>query len=233
LVVKDDTLRGVFKKYSKFFNNKERYATFTNYGIENYTEEKIDIAVISALCKSDICDIEEVIKILFSEEIKEKNRYLEAINKFGNIEAFWILVEKYYGFNSVDKSLEKLMIFFMITNVHYTLEETLPKTWQQYVSYKKSDCIVFINHFMNHSADAKIYDVIADKIEGMLNIEQYIKEWDIDNYIKCDAFKAFDKAIINRLVYQLLNDIEEYDKYSLIISERRTTHFFNNFEQGI
>jgi len=231
LGMKDDALRGVFKKYLKFFNNKERYAAFTTYGLENYTAEKVDIAVLSALCKLDICDIEAVLKALFAEELKEKNKYLEAIEKFGNVEAFWTLIEKYYGFNLEDKSLEKLMIFFMVTNLDYTLEETIPKTWQQYVSSKKSDCIVFINHFMNHSVDSKIYDVLADKIEVKLNVEQYIKEWDIDNYIKCDAFKAFDKAAINKLVGLVLNDIEEYDKYSQIIQLRRTTHFFNNLEQ--
>jgi uncharacterized protein (TIGR02687 family) len=231
LGVKDDTLRGVFKKYLKFFNNKDRYAAFEKLELEDYTVEKVDIAVLSALCKIDICDIEEVIKVLFAEELKEKNKYLEAIEKFGDIEAFWRLVEKYYGFSLEDKSLEKLMIFFMVTNLDYTLEETIPRTWEQYVSSKKSDCIVFINHFMNHSVDSKVYDVLADTIESKLNIEQHIKDWDIDNYIKCDAFKEFDKAIINKLVGLVLNDIKEYDKYSQIISSRRTTHFFNNFEQ--
>ncbi|MGK0466851.1 BREX-1 system phosphatase PglZ type A [Clostridium sp.] len=229
--VKDDTLRGVFKKYLKFFNNKERYAAFTSYGLGNYTEEKVDIAVLSALCKLDICDIEAVIKVLFAEELKEKNRYLEAIDKFADMEAFWILVEKYYGFNLVDKNLEKLMIFFMVTNLDYTLEESIPKTWEQYVSSKKGDCIIFVNHFMNHSVDSKIYDVLANNIGSKLNVEQYLKEWDIDNYIKCDAFKAFDKAIINKLVDLVLNDIEEYDKYYQIILARRTTHFFSSFEQ--
>lgn len=228
--VKDDALRGIFKKYMKFFNNKERYTTFTSYGLENYTEEKIHIGVLSTLCKLDICDIELVIKALLAEELKDNNKFLEAIDKFGDIETFWALVEKYYGFNLEDKSLEKLMIFFMITNMDYTLEEPIPKTWQQFVSSKKADCIVFINHFMNHSVDSKTYDVLSDKIEGNLNIEQYVKTWDIDNYIKCDTFKAFDKAIISNLVQLLLDDIEEYDKYSQIIQMRRTTHFFNNFQ---
>lgn len=229
--VGDDTLRAVFKKYLKFFNNKERYATFISYGLDNYTEEKIDIAVFSAICRLDICDLETVLNELFVEQLKDTNRYLEAIKKFADIDTFWTLIEKYYGFNLEDKSLEKLMIFFMVTNLDYTLEEKIPKTWQQYVSSKKADCIVFINHFMNHSKDSKVYDIFSDKIESKLNIEQYIKEWDIDNYIKCDVFKAFDKAIINKLVELILNDIEEYDKYSQIILSRRTTHFFNNFKQ--
>ncbi|WP_406541649.1 hypothetical protein [Clostridium ljungdahlii] len=84
---------------------------------------------------------------------------------------------------------------------------------------------------MSHSVDSKIYDALSNKFEDKLNIQLYIKEWDIDNYIKCDVFKAFDKAIISKLVEQLLDDIGEYDKYTEIISARRTTHFFNDFEQ--
>lgn len=229
--VTDDTLRGVFKKYLKFFNNKDRYAAFTSYQLEDYTEEKVDIAVLSSICKLDICDIEAVLKVLFEEELRDKNKYIEAIEKFGDIDAFWRLIEKYYGFNLEEKSLEKLMIFFMVTNLDYTLEETIPKTWEQYVSSKKGDCIIFVNHFMNHSVDSKTYDLLANKIGSKLNIEQYLKEWDLDNYIKCDAFKDFDKAILYKLVDQLLNDIGEYDKYVRIISARRTTHFFNDFKQ--
>ncbi|OBR91571.1 PglZ domain protein [Clostridium ragsdalei P11] len=231
LGVKDDSLKGVFKRYLKFFNNKERYASFTKYEIENYTEEKIDIAVLSVLCKLDVCDIESVIKALFAEELKDNNKYLEAIEKFGDVKAFWRLVEKYYGFNLEDRNLEKLILFFMVTNLSYTLDEAIPRTWGKYVSSKKSDCIVFMSHFMSHSVDSKIYDALSNKFEDKLNIQLYIKEWDIDNYIKCDVFKAFDKAIISKLVEQLLDDIGEYDKYTEIISARRTTHFFNDFAQ--
>ena len=48
LGVKDVALRGVFKKYSKFFDNKERYRKFASYNINDYTEKKVDIAVLSA-----------------------------------------------------------------------------------------------------------------------------------------------------------------------------------------
>lgn len=230
LGVKDDALRGVFKRYMKFFNNKERYAAFANLGLESYTEEKVDIAVLSALCKLDICDMEEAIKTIISEELNDKNKYYESVQKFGDEEAFWRLVEKYYGYNLQENTLEKLIIFFMVTNLSYTLEEPVPKTWKSYISSKKSDCIVFVNHFMNHSIDSKIYDMLADKIECKLNLNDYIKKWDIDNYIKCDTFKIFDKAVIKKLVNQLINDIEEYDKYLQMVLNRRTLHWFKNFE---
>jgi len=60
--VKDSSLRGVFKKYLKFFDNKERYKEFASFHMDNPTEEKIDIAVLSALCKLPVVDFEQVVK---------------------------------------------------------------------------------------------------------------------------------------------------------------------------
>lgn len=230
LGVKDDTLKGVFKKYLKFFNNKERLSTFINYGIDDYSEGKIDVAVLSALCKLEINDLEAVLKALFEEQLNEKNRYMESIEKFGDIKSLWRLVENRYGFTMQDKSLDKLLELLTITSLTYTLEETLPKTWGKYVSPRRADCFVFINHFMNYSAGTKVYDKWADSIENKLNVSEYIKEWDMDNYIKSDTFKIFDITIINKLIEQLLNDIENYDRYRHIISERRKLHWYRNFE---
>ena len=51
LNINDNSLTPVVKSYSKFFNNKERYAAFKKLDIDTYTEENIHIAVLSALCK--------------------------------------------------------------------------------------------------------------------------------------------------------------------------------------
>jgi uncharacterized protein (TIGR02687 family) len=230
LGVKDDALKGIFRKYIKFFNNKERLGTFEGYGIYDFSEEKVDIAVLSVLCKVDINSLESVIKALFTEMLNEKNRHMEAIEKFGDINALWKLVETHYGFTMEDKNLEKLLLFFMITNLCYTLEEPIPNAWKKYVSSKKVDCFVFLNHFMNHSTGTKVYDKLADNIENKLNIMELIKQWDIDNYLKSDTFKIFDMVIINKLTELLVNSIEDYDRYKDIITERRKLHWFRYYE---
>jgi uncharacterized protein (TIGR02687 family) len=230
LGVKDDALKGIFRKYLKFFNNKERLGTFAGYGICDFSEEKVDIAVLSVLCKVDINSLESVLKALFSEMLNEKNRHMEAIEKFGDINALWKLVERHYGFTMEDKNLEKLLVFLMITNLCYTLEEPIPSTWKKYVSSKKADCFVFLNHFMNHSTGTKVYDKLANNIENKLNIVELIKQWDIDNYLKCDTFKIFDMVIINKLTELLVNSIEDYDRYKGIITERRKLHWFRYYK---
>jgi len=227
LGVRDETLRSVFKKYIRFFGNKERYKKFASYNIGEFSEEKVSIAVLSSLCKLPMSDFELVVKTILMEEIKDENKYVDEINKFGDINTFWNLVEKKYGYHLEEKNLEQLMIMFLITNLSYNLETKLPSTWEKFLSSKKADTIVFINHFMNHSVDRTVYDILANQIEKKLNLKEYLRKWDIEDYILCDTFKAFDEEIIFWLISNLVENIGEFEKYRKIINRRRTTHWFN------
>lgn len=227
LGVKDETLRNVFKKHIKFFNNKERYKKFSSYNIENYTEEKVEVEVLSSLCKLPIMDFELVVKTLLIEKTKGEDRYLEDINKFGDIDVFWDIVEKKYGYHLEKRNLEQLMLMLLITTLSYNLEAKMPSTWEKFISSKKSDVIIFIDHFMSHSVDHEMYDAMANNMEKKLNIKEYIKKWDIEDYIKCDNFKAFDEEIITRLITNLVENTGEYENYRKIINRRKTTHWYN------
>ena len=118
--VGDPSLRNVFKGYLKFFGNKERYRKFASYHIDKFTKEKVDIAVLSALCRLPVADFEQVVKKVLIEELEGENKYLEAIENFGNIDAFWDLVEKRYGYSFEERSLEKLTIMLLVTHLSYT-----------------------------------------------------------------------------------------------------------------
>lgn len=227
LGVKDETLRNIFKSYIKFFANKERYKKFASYNIGEFTEERVNVAVLSTLCKLPIVDFELVVKTLLMEEINSENKYIEEIIKYGDIDVFWSLVEKRYGYHLDEQSLEQLMIMFLITNLNYNLEAKLPSTWVKFISSKKADAIVFANHFMNHSVDREVYDLLASRIEKKLNLKEYLKKWDIEDYILCDTFKAFDEEIITWLIVNLVENIGEYERYRKIINRRRKTHWFS------
>ncbi|MCR6544418.1 BREX-1 system phosphatase PglZ type A [Dehalobacterium formicoaceticum] len=228
--VSDVSLKNVFKKYLRFFNHKERYKKFASYHIENFTEEKVDMAVLSALCKLPVVDLEQVVKKVLMGEAEGENKWYREISLNGDLGAFWNLIEKRYGYTYEDKSLQKLMVMFLTTHLSYTLEESLPKTWQEYISPKKSDCVVFVSNFMNHGLDGEVYDAWADMGEGILNVEGYLAKWDLDKYIFSDTFRAFDKKIIQSLINHLLENIGEFDQYRKVINARRTSHWFKSYE---
>jgi uncharacterized protein (TIGR02687 family) len=227
--VEDSSLRKVFKGYLKFFGNKERYKKFASFHIDKFTKEKVDIAVLSALCRLPVADFEQVVKKVLIEELEGENKYLEAIENFGNIDAFWDLVEKRYGYNYEERALEKLIIMLLITHLSYTLEEGMPTTWEEYVSPKRSDAIVFISNFMSHSTDGKYYDLLADRAQETLNVKGYLDKWDIDKYIECDTFRAFDEAIMDRIIGNLVEGIGEFDRYRKLINKRRISHWFGTY----
>jgi len=230
LNISDDSLKSTFRKYIKFFNNKDRYKIFKGYEIERYTEEIVDVAVLSALCRLPYPDFDEVLRVLLMEEDLENNKHLEAIEKFGRLDVLWKLADKYYGYSDKEPTLEKLAIFMLVTNVAYCFSGEMPETWRKYVSSRKADCVVFLSNFMNHSLYFAAYDRLANSVEGKLKVHEYINKWEIEDYINCDTFKAFDEAIIRKLKEQLLSDIGEFERYRDIIQARRTKHWYNFFK---
>ncbi|MGG0236534.1 BREX-1 system phosphatase PglZ type A [Bacillus tropicus] len=226
-VTNDAALRDVFKKYAKFFNSKERYATFKSYKIQEYTEEQIDLTVLASLCKCNIVSLDEVLKALCREQIQETKKYWESIQKFGDEETFWSLVEKVYGYNLPEKSIDSLLIFFMLTNVSETLSGDISKTWQPYISAMPMNAIVFMNQFMNHSADESIYNELADSVEKRVKVKEHIQSKEIKDYIASDTFRCFDESIIAHITNQLIDDIHDYTSYIELITARRTLHWFD------
>jgi uncharacterized protein (TIGR02687 family) len=227
--VEDPSLRNVFKSYLKFFGNKERYRKFASFHIEKFTKDKIHMGVLSTLCRLPVSDFEQVLKKILIEGLDKENKYLKEIEDFGNIDALWDLIEKRYGYTYEERSLDKLMIMLLTSHLSYSLEENLPSTWEDYISAKRSDAIVFVSNFMNHSTHGKDFDSLADKVEETLNVKGYLEKWDIDKYIECDTFRAFDEAIMDRIKGNLLEGIGEFDRYRKIINKRRISHWFATY----
>lgn len=230
LGVTNDSLRPVFKKYRKFFNNKERYALFQSYHIQEYTEEMVDIAVLSALCKNHLHHLDDVIKVLFRELTSENQKAWENIQKYGDEASFWSLIEKYYGYMLEEQSLQALFIFFTLTNLSATIEADLPQTWTQYSSNRPTNCIVLMNQFMNHNVDRHHYNHLATRLEKKIKVSDYMDEWEMKTYLKTDIFPIFDRKIIDYISTQLNNDIHQYDTYIEMIAQRRTLHWYPEFQ---
>lgn len=230
LNIKDKSLTPIIKNYSKFFNNKERYSAFKKLDIDNYTEENVHIAVLSVLCKLSVLDFEEVTKVLLREFLNKDKKYLENIKKFGDIDAFWELCSKYYGYNLEEKSIGKLMILLAITDLDEKIDKQLPKSYTEYISDKKSNCSIFINHFMNDREDSDTYKKLADKVQHVIKLEEVVSKLSEEDFIKCDTFRYFDEVTIKNIVDVLLSGADEFDKYEDIINKRKSLNWYPDYK---
>lgn len=227
LGITDDALRGTFIEYKQFFNNRRRFQTFQKYPVESYTAEIVDLTVLATLTKSRTNTIDDIMKALLGK----RESAWDNILKFGNVDAFWSLVEKNYGYILSDKTIESLTTFLMLTYVSsYNTSVELPAKWTKYISSRPTNVVVFIDQWMNHRADKKLYDDLANHMADQLKIDEIAVEWDSTDIIHMDAFKVFDEQIIQHLVDQLLNDVTAFDVYQEMISIRKRLHWYIDFK---
>ncbi|MEJ6952100.1 BREX-1 system phosphatase PglZ type A [Natronospora cellulosivora (SeqCode)] len=230
--VEEEYMRPAFLKYSKFFNNKMRYERLKSYEIQEFNQEKLDIAILSALVKLNNPDLETAIKEILMEPLNEsENSKWINIQKFGDEESVWELITKRYGYHQEEKSLKQLMLMLLITNLRHNLKIDIPATWKDYISTQESNSVVFLNHWMNHAKDYLKYDQQANLLEKDLKLKEYLEKWDIKNYLNCETFKSFDIAIIENLVDKLIHGSEEYDFFEEVISIRKTKHWYKYFKK--
>lgn len=229
LKVKDSSLKEEFDTYNTFFKNKERFNNFKNLNIQHYTKEKIHIGVLSVLTKVKLMDMEEIIKAVLKDYLDDSHKIYEDIKKFGNLDALWNLIEKYYGYVFEERSLERFMAMLLVTNMNETIKFELPKAFAPFISNKDTNCIVFINHFMNNEKDSKSYGKMQGLVADKLKITQLLEKHDSETFINCDEFEVMDRLILGRITNVLKDGVEEYDKYLNLLSTRRTLHYYKKY----
>ncbi|WP_078427949.1 BREX-1 system phosphatase PglZ type A [Alkalihalobacterium alkalinitrilicum] len=230
LGITDESLAHVFKHYSKFFNNKERYSKFASYDVEEWTEESVHLCVLASLCKTDFLTFDDIVKKLFIDELNETNAAWLDIEKFGDPETFWSLVEFYYGYTGDQKSLQQLFITMCLSHLKETFQADLPRSWQPYVTSVKMNSIIFINQFMHHTKDVDFYNQWAKLIEEQLNVQHHMTEWKSEQYLESDTFPCFDKYFITSLSNYINEMVQDYDHYKRIIKTRRKLHWFPYYQ---
>lgn len=122
------------------------------------------------------------------------------------------------------------MILLSVTDMSDKVDENLPKNLENYVSDRKSDCIVLINHFMNDREGSVYYNDLSDNISQKINLHNLVSRWDLDKFIKCDTFRYFDECIIKKIVDMIQSGADEFDKYLDVIYSRKSLHWYKEYK---
>ncbi|MBU3219537.1 BREX-1 system phosphatase PglZ type A [Clostridium algidicarnis] len=230
LRVMDASLKEEFKLYNTFFKNKERIMAFKNLNIQDYTKENVHTGVLAVLTKVKIMDMEEILKAILKEYLDGSNKIYEDIKKFGDLDSLWNLIVKYYGYGFEEKSIERFMAMLLVTNMNETIKFQLPKQYETFISKKSTNCIVFVNHFMNSSKDGEYYDKMQELIADKLKVDKLLEKNGSETFVNCDIFEEMDKVVLRRITSLLKDEVEEYSKYLNLIDIRRTMHFYKKYQ---
>lgn len=227
----DPTLRGIVKKYERFFQNKERYRKFQAIGIEAYSEESIELTIMSVLCNVKVPDFEEILKTVLTDSLDdENNKYLQQMDKFFDVSVFWRYVFKMYSYERDSQTLKTLLIHLAVTAFSHSVPEQYLATVKDFVAVRsKTNALVFMDHWMHHKTDFELYDQYVEIVEQEIQLSKLLQPIPIDEFKQADTFPYVDKAIIIYIANSLLEGREDFEEYIKLIKLRRVKHFYERY----
>ena len=227
----DISLRNIFSEHKEFFNSIDRKNKFDKFEEIIDTKEKLELGILGAVCNSKTIEFEEVLKVVLMESLNEEdNKYYIAFKKYNIEKVFWDYAKIKYGFDKENKTLTKLFVHIISTVLGSYINEDKLSRISEFIGKNKPNCVVFIDHWINHKIDYIKYDSLAEEYEKEVNASQLIEGLDIDDYKDVDILKVFDRAIIKNIVDSLENKSEDYDRFIELIRGRRTKHFYEQYE---
>lgn len=226
----DVALRKTFIDYKEFFNAEDRIKKFSKYGGAIDQAEQLELCILAVITGSKSTEFEEILKMVFIESVVEgDSKYYQAFRKYNMEKAFWKYAYIKYGYSDANKSLRKLFIYIVSTVLASSIREEKLGRIKPYIGSNKPNCIIFIDHWLNHSIDYVYYDQLSEDYERETNMASIIEKMEIHEYKDVELLKVFDRKIITYIVDCLENKIEDYDQYIEIIRGRRTKHFYKDY----
>lgn len=228
----DPSLRGTIKNYERFFRNKERYRKFQALAIESYNEQIIEHAIMSVLCNVKIPDFEEVVKVVLMDTLEDsENKYLADLKKYFDLKVFWNYVSEKYGYEHPASTLKTLFMHLSVTAFSHSVSDHYLTSLKDFIASKsRTNCLVFIDHWMHHKTDYKIFDEYAEMVEDEIQLSHIIQTMPIEDFKKAETFPQLDRAIIIYLANCLFEKLEDFEEYKKLIKLRRAKHFYDQYE---
>ncbi|SEL23484.1 TIGR02687 family protein [Carnobacterium iners] len=232
----NEALTDLAKQYQTFFKSKERTTKFKKFFQQMITQnqETMEFCILAVLTKAKQPDWTNSLIELFAESVKGQTMRWSAIEKFGNKDRFWRLINRLFGFNlSASKtgklSIETLMEQLFITHLASEWPEEFPKAFEPFVLPKVNQAIIFINQWMNLRDQQLSYIQVADQLEKELGINQLFNQESLANVTEVQTFQWFDNYLIQQLASQLANGGIDYDYYDQLIAQRRGKFWYKDY----
>lgn len=201
-----ENLKPVLQKYAGFFKAQDRTDRFYKLEIDRWTQEAIEVGLMSVLCRVQALNFEEVVRIVLTGDGFEDNKYLSDFKKYGLDESFWNLVSLHFGYTETEPTLEKLSMTLLMTYAQKEVGKDLPKDWSSLISFKTGNVVVFMENIMNNIQYRSNFESISADVEDKLKVAELLKAYPVELLLDCDVFACIDGMIIKWLVERLCDE---------------------------
>lgn len=221
-------LHKAMKKYSKFFENKERVARLTALD-SNYTNAgQLHIDILSVLSGAGVNTAPGVIRtVLMNGMDIESNKAIQNIKKFGDEKVLWELIKRYTGYNyNGGDSLVPLASHILLTTLSITMQAPDLKKLSEYISEPHQQlCYSLINEWMHSEDDDELYE-IARIVEEQHNLENLFDGLDVSDLMSGECFPCINECILRKYMSEISDNIIKADDIVAAVEKRRTLKWY-------
>lgn len=201
-----ESLKPVLQKYAGFFKAQERTDRFYKLEIDQWTQESVEVGLMSVLCRVQALNFEEVVRVVLTGDGFAENKYLADFKRYDLEDSFWKLVSLHFGYTETEPTLEKLAMTLLMTYAQKEVGKELPKDWSSLVSVKTGNVVVFMENIMNNIQYRERFEAISAELEEILRVEELLKTYPVEQFIDCDVFACIDRMIIRWMVERLCSE---------------------------
>lgn len=228
LVEPSSAMRKTMKLYAKFLDSKDRKAKLRRIGRTYQTPLQLHIDIMSVLCGINGSSAQDVVIAVLSAGLeKESNDALINIEKFGNIEAFWQLVQKYTGYvNSEERPISELAAHILITALSQTMPATALRGLERFVSdSNKAYCYQLVHEWQRGDGSGNLEEICRN-VERELRLSDRFDKTEISILLKSDTFPAINESILKRYFKEISENVIKVEDITGAVENRRTAAWY-------
>ena len=223
-------MRRLMKQYKKFFENKERVAKLKAFDSSYTSAGQFHIDIMAVLAGSTVNTPAGIIRAVLLAGLEE-NEAIENIEKFGDINAFWSLINKYVGYEHTENdTVLDLASHIFLTALSTTMAESFFKGLEKYVSYgHQATCYSMVNEWI-HSEDDRLFFPICVEIENQCELYERFTKVDISDLLDTEIFPCINESILSRFMDQISFNIIKVDEIVQTVEKKRTQKWYHRVE---
>lgn len=216
------------RMYSAFFNSRERTEKLKRFGsdLTNIGQLHIDIAAVLAGTEDNT--VFGVTEALLSSDLDtEKNEVIRAVERFGNLDAFYEMISRFSGFVFSDRrSLLPLAEHILLSAFSVTAPEALLKGLENRVSeaHAKS-CYAFADGWMRSQNSRALYD-LCRAVEQACGLVSRFGRADVEMLLSCDIFPCINECILHTFMTEACENVVRVDLILKTADIRRTMKWY-------
>jgi len=206
----------------EFFRDEKRRAALKARYKQDDTRSMVQVRMLAVCAKAEVEDrVESVVESLLAELAEEKQEKLHLIQRCQLEEFLWSRLKAHFNYTSSKPGIKDFAITLFKSSYAISLEEN---------AALNQDALVFLKRWRDNVRYQDAFEKLAGEYQEILAIERNLEKRDFRKLAEVDFFELIDKKILSDLAQNILNSTISAGDCANLIWRRRTTHWYNQFE---